>query len=342
VTVIGGRAPTVGVGGLILGGGYFHFSPEFGLAADNVKTFEVVLADGSIVQASACKNSDLFWALKGGGPNFGIVTSFELYTIPVHDVWVEGLAFSPAQVPDVFKAYAAFQKSTTPDVKATVSVVITFDVVLVALLYSKPASSRPAAFAPFDNLTPLAVILPPSNTTVLQFSQISAATQPNLATRHDYRAASSKIDAQLYTDVYNIWLQQATQVKEATGANQTFTVQTFSKNLVQQGINKGGNPLGMPLQDFQCWTTLIDWTHAADDATVRSVGIKTTQAWKQLSTQRGLAVDFLYMNDASRDQNPLASYGAANIAKLKSIAAKYDPFKVFQTLQNDGFLLRDV
>ncbi|KAL2193384.1 FAD linked oxidase-like protein [Corynascus similis CBS 632.67] len=342
VTVIGGRSPSVGVGGLILGGGYFHFSPEFGLAADNVKSFEVVLADGSIVKASSCKHPDLFWALKGGGPNFGIVTSFELYTVPVHEVWVEGLAFSPTQVPDVFEAYAAFQKSTSPDLKATVSVVVSLDVVLVALLYSAPSQSRPRAFAPFENLTPLAVVLPPTNTTILKFSQLSAATQPNYATRHDYRAVSSKIDAKLYTDVYKIWFEQATKVKAATGANQTFTVQTFSKNLVQQGIKRGGNPLGMPLEDFQCWTTLVDWNNAADDAAVRRVGIETTEAWRRLSTERGLGVDYLYMNDASRDQNPLASYGAANIARLRAIAAKYDPARVFQTLQHGGFLLRNV
>jgi hypothetical protein len=90
------------------------------------------------------------------------------------------------------------------------------------------------------------------------------------------------------------------------------------------------------------WTTLVDWTNAADDDAARSVSIETEKTWNKLSRERGFAVDFLYMNDTSREQNPLASYGAANIAKLKSIAAKYDPTRVFQTLQNDGFLLRDV
>jgi FAD/FMN-containing dehydrogenase len=71
LSVVGGRIPQVGVGGLILGGGFFHFSGKYGLAADNVKNFEVVLADGSVVNANAQSNSDLFWALKGGGPNFG-------------------------------------------------------------------------------------------------------------------------------------------------------------------------------------------------------------------------------------------------------------------------------
>lgn len=74
LSVIGGRIPSVGVGGLVLGGGFFHFSGEYGLAADNVKNFEVVLADGRIVNANARENTDLFWALKGGGPNFGDFT----------------------------------------------------------------------------------------------------------------------------------------------------------------------------------------------------------------------------------------------------------------------------
>ena len=65
----------MGVGGLILGGGFFHFSGEYGLAADNVKNFEAVLADGRVVNANAQQHTDLFWALKGGGPNFGRFTS---------------------------------------------------------------------------------------------------------------------------------------------------------------------------------------------------------------------------------------------------------------------------
>ena len=73
--MIGGRIPSVGVGGLILGGGFFHFSGEYGLAADNVKNFEAVLADGRVVNANAQQHTDLFWALKGGGPNFCRFTS---------------------------------------------------------------------------------------------------------------------------------------------------------------------------------------------------------------------------------------------------------------------------
>lgn len=72
------------------------------------------------------------------------------------------------------------------------------------------------------------------------------------------------------------------------------------------------------------------------------MSIATTEKWKQFGEERGVHIDYQYTNDASRDQSPIATYGEANIAKLKAIALKYDPKQVFQTLQNDGFLLRKI
>lgn len=87
------------------------------------------------------------------------------------------------------------------------------------------------------------------------------------------------------------------------------------------------------------WTTVVDWTNVQDDATVRGVSIATGQKWQQLGEERGLYVPFLFMNDASRDQDPLSLYGLDNLSKLKAISKKYDPAQVFKKLQNDGFLL---
>lgn len=66
---------------------------------------------------------------------------------------------------------------------------------------------------------------------------------------------------------------------------------------------------------------------------------ETTALWAELGASRGSAVDFVYLNDASRDQNPLASYGAENLSRLRAISREYDPEQVFQKLQNGGFLL---
>lgn len=103
LAVAGGREGGVGVGGLILGGGNTYFTASRGFACDNVVAFEVVLApDGDIVTATADnKNSDLFWALKGGGNNFGVVTNFRMRTIPAPiSVW-GGLTVMPWHVKDL-------------------------------------------------------------------------------------------------------------------------------------------------------------------------------------------------------------------------------------------------
>ncbi len=90
------------------------------------------------------------------------------------------------------------------------------------------------------------------------------------------------------------------------------------------------------------WTTLIDWKNQEDDELVRSVSIETTEQWKKLGQARNLYLEYIFANDASRDQNPLASYGAENVEKLKQIAEKYDATRLFQTQQNGGFLLSKI
>lgn len=101
----GGVLSTTGVAGLGLGGGFGHLTRSFGLVVDNIRAMDVVTADGRLVRASADENDDLFWALRGGGGNFGVVTRFELQ---LHDVpaLYGGPIFYPAHVAgEVMRAY---------------------------------------------------------------------------------------------------------------------------------------------------------------------------------------------------------------------------------------------
>jgi FAD/FMN-containing dehydrogenase len=92
-----GRVTTTGVGGFTLGGGYAWLSPKYGLACDNLVSADVVTADGRLVTASESENDDLFWGLRGGSSNFGVVTSYEFRLHPVGPMVLAGLLIHPIE-----------------------------------------------------------------------------------------------------------------------------------------------------------------------------------------------------------------------------------------------------
>ncbi len=100
-----GQCPSVGVGGFLLGGGVSPLMSKYGLGCDNIIAAELVLADGSQARASAQENPDLYWAIRGGGGNFGVVTSFEVALHPVSTVYAGILSLQSNDPRELLQAF---------------------------------------------------------------------------------------------------------------------------------------------------------------------------------------------------------------------------------------------
>lgn len=111
----GGFVPSTGIAGLTLGGGLGYLVRRFGLACDNLLSVDIVTADGQLRTASPSEHADLFWGVRGGGGNFGIVTSFEYRLHPVGPMVLRGFIMHPLSAArEVFQFYRAFAP-TAPD-----------------------------------------------------------------------------------------------------------------------------------------------------------------------------------------------------------------------------------
>lgn len=115
LAVPSGIISTTGVAGLTLGGGHGYLSRKYGLTIDNLLEVDMVLADGSFVTASPTENEDLFWAIRGGGGNFGVVTSFLFRAHPVKNVYAGPIIWPISQAEEILKWYREYIANAPED-----------------------------------------------------------------------------------------------------------------------------------------------------------------------------------------------------------------------------------
>lgn len=136
-----GIVSVTGIAGLTLGGGLGWLNGRYGLACDNLISAEVATADGQLLTASAQENEDLFWSIRGGGGNFGVVTSFEYRLHPVDLVLAGGLSYPLSMVPRVLRYYDDFVKAAPDELSTAASLALTpagEPMVSIAVCYCGP------------------------------------------------------------------------------------------------------------------------------------------------------------------------------------------------------------
>jgi len=165
-----GTCSGTGIGGMTLGGGIGWLTGRFGLAIDNVLSFEVVTAEGRLLKASAEENSDLFWGLRGGGGNFGVVTAIEYQLHPMGQV-LGGAILYPLSL-DVLRAYFDFTSAAPDEVIAYAALATIPNVgpaVAITVCYSGDnLAAGEQALAPLRQFgTPIVDMIRPMNYTEL-------------------------------------------------------------------------------------------------------------------------------------------------------------------------------
>lgn len=155
---IGGRMKTIGVPGLTLIGGFHYFNNKHGYAMDNVVSYDIVLGNGTLVSASKRSHPDLFWALKGGANNYGIVTKFTLKTYYVPKITTSIQVFNETYFPQYFEAMCNSAKHDEKDpiaagMIATVTYNATTKIASASLLgVQEGISNPPSQFANFTKI----------------------------------------------------------------------------------------------------------------------------------------------------------------------------------------------
>lgn len=122
---LSGSSPTVGVVGYLLGGGFSLLVRKHGLAIDHVRRIRLVLPDGNAVDATATANEDLFWALRGGGGSFGVITEVEVALFDHAQVFGGSLMYPAERAPEIYRAFANWTADLTEEVSAAI-LLITF------------------------------------------------------------------------------------------------------------------------------------------------------------------------------------------------------------------------
>ncbi|KAL8981369.1 MAG: hypothetical protein Q9205_003819 [Flavoplaca limonia] len=339
VTVVGGRVVDVGVGGLILGCGLSYLSDLYGLTCDNVVNFEMVLADGSLTNANANHNQDLFKAMKGGANNFGIVTTFTLKTYAINQVWGGIKFYSLDQLPALFAAMQEYQSKPKKDLYANLMLqAFTTNASVGAVLnmvYLKPVVNA-SAFAPFYSIPTTG-----DTTKIQSLTQMMSGQQVPPLPRWDWFATSFRPTASIYQKIADIVTKapELATIQSTAGGSLAIGVQPINTNLIRIGNAHGGNSLGLKNVN-QTWFVLdAGWISSDADAMIHNATRALNTRIKDASKAEGVYEPYEFMNDASWDQDVISTYGVEGKRNMRQVQRKYDPNMVFQKLVPGGWKL---
>jgi len=319
----GGAVSTTGIAGLTLGGGLGWLMRSYGLACDNIVGAEVVTADGRVLRASASENPELFWALRGGGGNFGVVTTFEFQLHEVSTVLGGMLIYPVSRARDVLRLYRDVTRTAPDELTVFAAMMHTPDgmpVVALAMCYNGPMKDGEKAIAAIRSFgSPIAGEVGPIPYTALQ-SMLDAGFPSGLQVHW-----RSEFAAQLPDELIDSLVAAFKNVKSPLSA---LLIEQFGGAVKRVPVDATAfdqRDAAYNMVIVSRWVTPLDaepnvqWARATSDA-VKPFGTGT-----------------VYVNYIGAGESPdrvRASFSPTKFARLAEIKRKYDPTNLFRTNQN--------
>ena len=328
----GGIVTHTGIAGLTLGGGLGWLMRRHGLTCDNLLSADVVTADGELVRASAEENADLFWGLRGGGGNFGIVTSFEYRLHPVGPIVLAGVILHPAararEVLDFYRHYIASAPNElmtivvlrmAPPAPFLPAAIHGQPVVIIAVCYAGHVEEGERVIAPLRRFgEPLADLIQPTPYAAHQ-AMLDASVPHGLGYYWKSEYLPPLSDALIATLTEHAW-------RVATPAS--YTALFHLGGAVSQEDSEGS-----AFEDRRATHAMTIDGVWSEPAASRACIAWARDFWEAVRPHSTGGVYVNFLGEEGQDRVRTA-YGAAKYERLRALKRKYDPTNFFRMNQN--------
>ncbi|KAK0229779.1 FAD-binding domain-containing protein [Armillaria nabsnona] len=330
VNVVGGRVTGIGVAGFTLGGGYSWLSNQYGLAIDNVVAYELVVPNGTAVTVTEGSDPDLFFSLKGGGNNYGIVTRFTLKTHPQGAVW-GGLASYNASYISAFTTASVKFCSEVTDPKAGMIIAYGYtsgQVFLSTQMFYDGPTPPDGIFNDF-----LAIPASAQDITTRSFFDLINSTSVSINAAAGYRIVYNHIPTLEYSESFiqgiidelNFWGPTLSAHGELFVS---YGVEPFLPSLLTHApVGSSAYPSS---RDHVVFPTIVtfEWVSESEDDVFHD-------AARQTADRLGVASESIYPNYAIYDTPVVDMYGEEGVKKMEATRERVDPYGVM--LLTGGF-----